>query len=115
MMMVMEYQIARMPTTQIIRVKPMPMEMETTMRSSAITVATYITSVIKERRAALPPVARSFGEDDWVFTPSVREALERLPAGSTLHVEPRAFHHMYMDKPDIFHRLAEEAVAGAEQ
>lgn len=66
-----------------------------------------------ERLAALPPVSLIFGEDDWVFTPSCYAALDRLPAGSTLHVEPKGFHHLYMDKPGLFHRLAAEAVAGA--
>ena len=66
----------------------------------------------KERLATLPPTTVIYGQYDWVQTPSALEAARTLP-NVTLRLEANAHHHLYLDKPSVFHCLAEEAVTGA--
>ena len=63
-----------------------------------------------ERLAALPPCTVIYGERDWVMTPSALEAAKRLPGGH-LHLVRGGNHHLYFDMPDVFHRLAAQALA----
>ena len=58
-----------------------------------------------ERLATLPKTLVIFGSKDWVKTPSAERAARELPNFS-LHVEPDDFHHLYIDHPELFHRLA---------
>ena len=48
------------------------------------------------------PVVSIFGSDDWIFTPSVRAFVAKLPS-ATLHMVPNGKHHLYRDKPEEFH------------
>ena len=61
------------------------------------------------RLAMLPPTMVIYGERDWVQTPSALRAAETLP-NFALRVEPRAHHHLYLDRPAVFHAFAEEAL-----
>ena len=61
------------------------------------------------RLATLPPTMVIYGERDWVQTPSALRAAETLP-NFVLRVEPGAHHHLYLDRPSVFHTFAEEAL-----
>jgi len=65
-----------------------------------------------ERLATLPPILLLFGDRDWVWTPSVVRAADEAFPRCTLRVIEHAQHHLYLDRPDEFHKLAAEALAG---
>lgn len=62
-----------------------------------------------ERLALLPQTSVIFGDRDWIFTPSVAEAVDKLPHGK-LRMVPGGHHHLYLDQPAKFHALALEAL-----
>mmetsp|Transcript_8718 Transcript_8718/g.24192 ORF Transcript_8718/g.24192 Transcript_8718/m.24192 type:complete len:127 (-) Transcript_8718:274-654(-) len=62
------------------------------------------------RLACLPPSLLLYGDKDWVWTPSVRQAAEGALPSCTLHVIERGNHHLYLDLPEVFHTLVEEAL-----
>ena len=55
------------------------------------------------------PVHAIFGSDDWIFTPSVRAFVAKLPT-ATLHMVANGKHHLYRHLPEEFHRLVGEAL-----
>jgi len=59
----------------------------------------------RERLQLLPPTSVIFGDRDWIYTPSVADAVRLLPNGH-LHVEPGGSHHLYHEQPAKFHELA---------
>ena len=58
------------------------------------------------------PVVAIFGSDDWIFTPSVRAFVAKLP-NATLHMVAGGKHHLYRHLPTEFHALVGAAPAVA--
>ena len=55
------------------------------------------------------PVVCVFGSDDWIFTPSVRAFVAKLP-NATLHMVAGGKHHLYRHLPTEFHALVGAAL-----
>ena len=55
------------------------------------------------------PIVAIFGSDDWIFTPSVRAFVAKLPT-ATLHMVANGKHHLYRDKLEEFHDLVGAAL-----
>ena len=59
--------------------------------------------------AGAMPVVAIFGSDDWIFTPSVRAFVAKLPT-ATLHMVATGKHHLYRHLPEQFHSLVGAAL-----
>ena len=55
------------------------------------------------------PVVAVFGSDDWIFTPSVRAFVAKLPT-ATLHMVNGGKHHLYRHLPEEFRAIVGAAL-----